>query len=232
MSARLIPYPHLLMKQFHLFSAIPDVCDAYARASVLGRAQKNKKIKIQAHDIRHWALGKHKKIDDRPFGGGPGMVLMVEPIYRGVTALLKKLKKSDKKTRVILLSTRGKLFNKKEAKRLARYDALIFICGRYEGVDERVARHIADEEISVGDVVLSGGELPAMMIVDGIARMIPGVLGKFESLEEIKGSYPTYTRPEAFSVSYNGKKKQWRVPRVLLSGNHAHIQTWRARFHR
>lgn len=147
-------------------------------------------------------------------------------LYRGTLPTLQlnniiTKKQKNKKTRTILLSTRGKIFTSKEAKRLSKYDNIILIAGRYEGVDERVAKHVADEEVSVGDYVLAGGELPAMTITEAIARQIPGVLGKEESLEEIKGSYPVYTKPE----DYKGKK----VPKVLLSGNHKKIEEWRNR---
>ena len=151
------------------------------------------------------------------------MVMKVEPIYKAI----KSIKPKSKKNRIILFSTRGKKFTEKEAKRLAKYNQLILICGRYEGVDERVAKKIADEEISVGDFILSGGELPAMLVTEAISRFVPGVLGKEESLESIKGSYPVYTRPEIFSPD---KKTKWRTPKVLLSGDHKKINEWRKKF--
>lgn len=216
------------VKTFHILSAIPDAVTPYFEASILGKAQGRKLIAVRAYDIRSWATGKHKKIDDSPYGGGPGMVLRVDVIHRAVTAIKKKIARGTRRrTRVILLSTRGKVFTSDHAHRLARYDHLVFICGRYEGVDERVARHVADEELSVGQFVLSGGEIPAMLIVDAVARFVPGVLGKEESLEEVKGSYPVYTRPEAFAPNAAKPKKQWRVPKVLLSGNHRDIENWR-----
>ncbi|HPW34240.1 MAG TPA: tRNA (guanosine(37)-N1)-methyltransferase TrmD [Candidatus Paceibacterota bacterium] len=213
---------------FHILSVIPESFGEYFNSSILGRAVKNKKISIKIHNIRKWATDKHKKVDDRPFGGGAGMVLKVDPIYKAVKSLKSCLpvgmaKVKNKKTRVILFSTRGKLFTEQEAKRLSKYNNLILICGRYEGVDERVAQYIADEEISVGNFVLSGGEIPAMIVVDSVSRFIPGVLGKQESLEGIKGSYPTYTRPEEFKVG----KKIWKTPKVLLSGDHKKIEEWR-----
>ncbi len=213
---------------FHILSAIPETVEPYFEASILGKAQDRKRIGVRTYDIRSWATGKHKKIDDSPYGGGPGMVLRVDVIYRAIAAIKKKIARSaQRKTRTILLSTRGKVFTSVEAQRLARYDHLIFICGRYEGVDERVARYVADEELSVGSFVLSGGEIPAMLIVDAVARYIPGVLGKGESLEEVKGSYPVYTRPETFSPKGKKTKKEWRVPKILLSGNHRDIESWR-----
>jgi tRNA (guanine37-N1)-methyltransferase len=199
---------------FHIITLFPEAISEYLNSSILGRAEKNKIIKFDLVNLRKFGLGKHKKVDDRPFGGGPGMVLSVEPIYKAV----QKIKKG-KKTRVILFSTRGKTFNQKEAKRLSKYSDIVFICGRYEGVDERVAKHIADEEISIGDFVLSGGELPALIVTEAVSRHLPGVLGKTESLEEKNGSFPTYTRPPKF--------KNWEVPDVLISGNHAKIEKWR-----
>ncbi len=222
----------LTTKTFHVLSAIPDAVDPYFKASILGKAQSRRLIAVCAYDIRAWAAGKHKKIDDSPYGGGPGMVLKADVIFRAVAAIKKKIARGTRrKTRVILLSTRGKLFTSDQAHRLARYDHLVFICGRYEGVDERVARYVADEELSVGSFVLSGGEIPAMLIIDAVSRFVPGVLGKEESLEEIKGSYPVYTRPEAFAPDSAKPKKQWRVPKVLLSGNHRDIESWRAGNH-
>ncbi len=190
-------------------------------------------MSIKTHDLRGFSDARYGKkikkgiqpfarVDDRPFGGGPGMVLQVEPIYRAVEFVKKKAAKG--KTRIILFSTRGKRFDSKTAQRLAKYDNLIFICGRYEGIDERVADYIADEEISIGDYVLSGGEIPALTVMESISRYIPGFLGKEESLEEINGSFPTYTRPEVFSPK---KGKKWSVPKVLLSGDHKKIQEWR-----
>lgn len=205
---------------FHIITIFPESIEAYANSSILKKAQGKKLIKIDFTNPRQFANDKHNSVDDRPFGGGPGMVMKVEPLYKAVQSITKKLKNQKTKKRIILFSTRGKLFTQKEAKRLAKYDHLILICGRYEGVDERVAKHIADEEISIGEYVLSGGELPAMVVLETISRHIPGVLGKEESLEEIKGSYPVYTRPEVF--------KTWRVPKVLLSGNHKKIKEFRA----
>ncbi len=208
------------MTQFDILTLFPEVCDAYFQASILGRAQKKKLVKITTHNIRDFARDKHKKVDDTPYGGGPGMVLKPEPIARAV-----KLLKLGKESRVILLSAHGKMFDQKTARRLARYRQLIFICGRYEGVDERVAQHIADEEISIGNYVLTGGELPAMVIVDAVARHIPGVLGKKESREEERQGVgiPAYTRPEVFV--WRGKK--YKVPPVLLSGDHKKVEAWR-----
>lgn len=203
------------MKHFTIITLFPDVVLAYAGDSILSRAKQKKLLSIEPLQLRDFATDKHKHVDDKPFGGGPGMVLMVEPIDRAV----QKVKKKGKKTRVILTSAQGKSFSQEDARRLAKYDHLIFICGRYEGVDERVAEHIADESLSIGPYVLTGGELPALVITDAVARHIPGVLGKGESLEEVHGSFRQYTRPE--------KYKKWPVPEVLTSGDHKKIQEWR-----
>lgn len=229
---------------FHVITLFPGMFDSYINESLFRRAIKNKIIAVATHDLRDFSdarYGKKKnvqaergpfaKADDRPFGGGPGMVLQLPPIYRAVEKLKvksEKLKMKGKKPkmRVILFSTRGKKFDAADARRLAKYDALIFICGRYEGVDERVAKHVADEEISMGDYVLSGGEIPALVVMESVSRFIPGFLGKEESLEEKNGSFPTYTRPEIFSPR---KGKKWSVPKILLSGDHKKIEEWRKR---
>lgn len=226
------------MLNFHIISLLPEVFDDYLSSSVLGRAKTKKIISFKSHNLRDWAVENKKtnkkdwsynKVDDSPYGGGPGMVLMVEPIFRAVSDIKKKIipKVSSKNTRVILFSTRGKVFNQEDAKRLSKYKNIIFVCGRYEGVDERVAQYVADEEISIGDFILSGGELPAMIVIDAVSRQVKGVLGKNESLEELKGSYPVYTRPEEFISDKKKTKNKWSVPEVLLSGNHKKINEWR-----
>lgn len=226
------------MLNFHIISLLPEVFDDYLSSSVLGRAKTKKIISFKSHNLRDWAVENKKtnkkdwsynKVDDSPYGGGPGMVLMVEPIFRAVSDIKKKIipKVSSKNTRVILFSTRGKVFNQEDAKRLSKYKNIIFVCGRYEGVDERVAQYVADEEISIGDFILSGGELPAMIVIDAVSRQVKGVLGKNESLEELKGSYPVYTRPEEFIFDKKKTKNKWSVPEVLLSGNHKKINEWR-----
>jgi tRNA (guanine37-N1)-methyltransferase len=215
--------------KFHIITIFPHMLDSYISESLFSRAIKNKIIAVQMHDLRDFSDARYDKkikkgkqpfarVEDRPFGGGPGMVLQIEPIYRAVETIKKT------KARVILFSTRGAKFDAKAARRLAKYDELIFICGRYEGVDERVAQHIADEEISMGDYVLSGGEIPALTVMEAVSRFLPGFLGKEESLEEVNGSFPTYTRPEIFSPK---KGKKWAVPKVLLSGDHKKIEEWR-----
>lgn len=216
------------MKTFHVISLFPESLDSYINASIIGRARKNKLIAINSVALRPFGMGKHKVTDEPPYGGGPGMVMKVDPIYAAHKKIIGKSKKG--KTRTILFSTRGKVFTNADASRLSKYDNLILICGRYEGVDERVAEHIADEEISIGDFVLSGGELPALVVIDAVARQVKGVLGKTESLEEIKGSYPVYTKPAEFAITERGKRKKvWKVPTVLQSGNHKLIEEWRAK---
>ncbi len=219
---------------FDIITIFPEIFSSYFNESIIKRAQQKKLIKIKIHNLRQWSKDKHKSVDDAPYGGGPGMVMMVEPIFKAVSALKKRQGKDNvqgrknskkRKTRVILFSAKGKQFTQADARRLAKYDQIIMICGRYEGVDERVAEYIADEEISVGSFVLTGGEIPAMILVDAVSRMIPGVLGKKESLIQESFSekgyleYPQYTRPEEFHG--------WKVPSVLLSGNHKAIKDWR-----
>lgn len=219
------------MKKFDIITLFPEVIEPYAKASILGRAQKKKLIKISAHDLRSFSKDKHHKVDDTPYGGGAGMVMTVQPIDSAVRKI-----KGRKKTRVIITSASGKRFTQKDAKRLAKYDQIIFICGRYEGIDHRVEKYIADEAFSVGDYVLTGGELPALTMTDAIARNVPGVLGSAESLkEESHGDdgtleYPQYTKPEVYELkveSLKSKVKKLRVPKILLSGNHAKIKAWR-----
>ena len=218
--------------RFEIITIFPNIFKSYFSESIIKRAQKKGLVKIDIHNLRDYTSDKHKSVDDSPYGGGPGMILKIEPIYKAICSILRnpkskilnpkqiqnsKLPKS--KTKIILFSPKGKKFDQKMAKRFSKLDQLIMICGRYEGVDERVAKYIADEEISVGDFILTGGEIPAMIVVDAVSRFIPGVLGKNESLEEIKGSYPVYTRPEKFG--------KWQVPKILLSGNHKKIEEWR-----
>ncbi len=219
------------MKRIDIITLFPEVIKPYVNASILGRAQKNNLIQIKAHQLRKYATGKHNSVDDTPYGGGPGMLLMVQPIFDA----LKKIKKRKLKSCVIMTAASGKQFTQADSKRLAAdYDQIIFICGRYEGVDARVEEHLADEVFSVGPYVLTGGELPSLTMADAIARHIPGVLGKEESLneeshnEEGSTEYPQYTKPEHFEARLGlFKKEKWSVPEVLLSGNHAAIEKWR-----
>ncbi len=214
------------MIYFDIITIFPQIFDSYFKESLIKKAQKEKKIKIRVHNLRNWAKDKHQTIDDRPFGGGLGMVFKIEPIYQAV----RKIKKSKAKSKIILFTPRGKQFNQKIAYELSKLNQIIMICGRYEGVDERVAKKIADIELSVGPYDLMGGEVPAMIVVETISRLIPGVLGKKQLLKQRitkeKGfiEYPQYTRPEVFEPV---KGKKWKVPKVLLSGHHKKIKEWR-----
>jgi len=212
--------------RLEILTIFPEIFDSYFKESLFRLARQSGLVQVAVHDLRAFTSDRHHKVDDRPFGGGPGMVLKVEPIFKAMQSLRKKAN-GRQKTRTILFSTRGGKLDAKMAKRLAGYDRLIMICGRYEGVDERVAEHIADEEVSIGDYVLSGGEIPALALSEAVCRFRPGFLGKYESLEEVKGSYPVYTRPEAFSPGRG--KKPWRIPSILISGDHAKIDAWRRR---
>ncbi|NCA95525.1 MAG: tRNA (guanosine(37)-N1)-methyltransferase TrmD [Methanomicrobia archaeon] len=215
--------------KFQLLTIFPKIFDSYLNESILKRAQEKKLIHLQIHDLRDWTTDKHKTVDDTPYGGGAGMLMKIEPLYKALTKLTKINKKvNPKKRKVILLSAAGKTWNQVLAKKYAKLEELIFVCGRYEGVDARLKNFI-DEEISVGDYVLTGGELPALTIIDSITRLLPGVLGNKESIIEESHSedgvteYPQYTRPEIFKVG----TKKYPVPKVLLSGNHQKIKEWR-----
>jgi len=204
--------------KIEVLTLFPEMFQGPFAESIIKRAQNKGLVEIKIHYLRKWAKDKHQTVDDRPFGGGVGMILMVEPIDKA----LKELRK--KETKVILLTPQGKVFNQKMAKKLAREKHLLFICGHYEGVDERIRDHLVDEEISIGDYVLTGGELPSMIVIDTLVRLIPGVLEKKEAIQEESFSskrleYPQYTRPAVF--------KGWKVPEVLLSGNHQQIKKWR-----
>lgn len=207
------------MLTFHIITIFPKMFAPVLNESILKRGQEKGKIKICIHDLRDYTDDKHRKVDDRPFGGGPGMVMTPQPIFDAVKEI-----KGRKKAKVILTCASGRPFTQKIAKQLSKEKNLIVICGHYEGVDERVREDVVDESLSIGDYVLTGGEVPAMVIVDAVARLIPGVIGKEESLDEesFEGGlleYPQYTRPAVF----RGNK----VPQVLLSGNHAAIVQWR-----
>ncbi len=203
--------------KFTVLTIFPEMFAPF-NESILKRAQAAELIKIELVNFRDYAESKHKNVDDIPYGGGAGMVLKPEPIYKAVNSLEK-----TGKSRILLLSPQGKVFDQKAAQKLAAYDNLIFLCGHYEGFDERI-RSLADEEISLGDFVLTGGELAAMAIIDSVARLIPGVLGKANSSEYDSHSqglleYPQYTRPPDF--------QGMKVPEVLLSGHHDKIEKWR-----
>ena len=214
-----------------ILTLFPSMFKGPFQESIIKRASDKELVEIKIHNLRKWAVDKRGTVDDRPYGGGIGMILMLEPIYKALEEL--KTKNSKLKTKVILLDPRGKVFNQEIAQKLSKQQHLIFICGHYEGVDERVRKHLVDEVISIGDYILTGGELPAMVITDTIVRLLPGVLEKpeatkFESFSDLKNEklkvgnlleYPQYTRPENFLG--------WKVPKILLSGNHQKIAEWR-----
>lgn len=212
---------------FDIISLFPESFTSYFGVSILKRAQEDGLIVIHTHNLRDYTHDKHKTVDDTPYGGGAGMLLKVEPLTEAIEAVAsqKLTDNSQQKTRTILFSAKGKTFTQADARRLAEYNRLIFICGRYEGVDERVVENFVDEEFSIGNYVLTGGEIPAMIVVDAVARLLPGVLGNAESTEmeshSIAGivEYPQYTKPEVF--------RGYKVPEVLLSGNHGEIVKWR-----
>lgn len=208
--------------QISIITLFPDFIEQYTGFGIIARAIKRRLVKFLAVDLRKFGLDTRKTVDDRPYGGGLGMVLRPDVVIKAIQKT-----RGKKKARVILLDPQGKPFSQAHAKRLAKYDHLIFVSGRYEGFDERV-RKFVDEEISVGDYVLMGGELPALVISEAVLRLVPGVLGKNESADSESFSdglleYPQYTKPEVLEIS--GKKL--RVPKVLLTGHHANVEKWR-----
>lgn len=224
------------MIKFDIITIFPEAFKSYLDTSILRRAQKSGKVKINIIDLRKFSTDKHKKVDDKPYGGGPGMVFKIEPLAGALGSILQKRTKytlisAAARIKVVLFLASGKQFTAKTAIDWAKkYDRIIMICGHYEGVDERIKKIVSDfgfriSDLSIGLYVLTGGELPAMIVVDAISRHIPGVLGKNESLEEKRFGIgvPVYTRPEVFI--YKGKK--YKVPKVLLSGNHKKIEEWR-----
>ncbi len=220
-----------------IVTIFPEMVDPYMHGSILGRGEKAKALSIHTHQLRRWTHDNHKTVDDKPFGGGPGMLMKVAPFHEALVSL--KLRTKDgkktagsKKARVIVTSAKGRPFTQSDAVRLSKYNQLVFLCGRYEGIDERVIEHLCDEEFSIGPYVLTGGELPAMVMADAVARLRPGVLGKAESLAReshtIEGEleHAQYTRPDKYPLN---KKKSWDVPEVLLSGDHKKIEEWRSK---
>ncbi len=236
--------------KFNIITIFPEIISNYCHQSVLGRGEKAGVIEINPVNLRNYTEDKHKTVDDTPYGGGPGMVMKPEPIYQALKNLdaisfrkadgLSKIKKIftgdiKNKKRTILLSPRGKQFDQRLAEKLSKLDEITFVCGRYEGIDQRVTDYMVDEEISVGPYVLAGGELGALVIIEAVFRLIPGALGNPDSLLEethgneklkiknlklkINNEYPQYTKPENF--------KGWQVPRILLSGDHKKIAEWR-----
>ena len=213
---------------FHVITLFPEVIEEYANASILGRAQKNKIISIKAYQLRDFAGNKWNKVDERAYGGGPGMVLRAEPVVKAAQKIQKNIElriKNKGKTKIIITAAGGKPFTNAYARSLSKkYANVIIVCGRYEGIDARAKKILKAEEVSVGDYILTGGELPALTMIDATSRQIPGVLGKFESLEEGRvASHEIYTRPEI--LKYKGKN--YRVPKVLLSGHHANMNAWK-----
>ncbi len=209
------------MMRIDIMTLFPEMCEAVVSESIIGRARKAEKVEIVCTNIRDFAGNKHNKVDDMPYGGGMGMIMAASPIYNCYKSLYNE---GEEKPHLIYLSPKGKTFTQKRAVELAKLDRIVLLCGHYEGIDERVIEEIVDEEISIGDFVLTGGELPALTVADAVCRMLPGVLSDdicFEEESHFAGllEYPQYTRPAV----WNGKA----VPEVLLSGNHAKIAEWR-----
>ena len=213
-----------------ILTIFPKMFDAVLGESIIKRAEQKGVVEINIIDLRDFSKDKHRKVDDKPFGGGPGMVMNAEPFFEAVNYIRQKTKDKRLKTKTVLLSPKGKRFNQVTASRLSKYEHIVLLCGHYEGIDERVAERLADEEISIGDFVLTGGELPAMVVIDSVVRLLPGALGDEDSCKDESFSvgdrqactlleYTHYTRP----ADYIGMK----VPEVLLSGNHEKIKEWR-----
>lgn len=205
--------------RFDIMTLFPDLCDTVLSESIIGRARQAGIIEVFTHNIRDFSKDKHRRVDDTPYGGGMGMLMAAPPVYDCYSSIEK-----SEKTRTVYMSPKGKLFDQKKAKELADYDQLILLCGHYEGIDQRVLDAVVDEEISIGNYVLTGGEIPACIVVDAVSRLIDGVLSDPECFENESLStgmleYPQYTRPYEFMGE--------RVPDVLLSGNHKEIEKWR-----
>ncbi len=216
------------MLRFHLVTIFSDACDAYLSASIIGRARKEKKISITYQNPRNFVDNKWGKVDERPYGGGPGMVMTALPVVRAVEKSLKTRNKTPRKPVIVWLSPSGKQFTNKDADALAKYHDVVVVCGRYEGIDERAKKILKTlasvKEFAVGEAVYTGGEVPALAIVDAVTRRLPGVLGKDASVEERRiASRAVYTRPE--TIEY--KNKRYKVPKVLQTGHHAKIDSWR-----
>ena len=210
--------------KFHVMTLFPEMIEDATKVSILGRAINNDLISIDAINIRDFSENKHMKVDDYPYGGGAGMVMQAMPIYKAYQSIIDKRQNENKKPRVLYMTPQGKVFNQKMAEELAKEDELIFLCGHYEGIDERVLEEIVTDNVSIGDFVLTGGEMPSLMMIDAISRLVPGVLhndvsAEFESFQDNFLEYPQYSRPEEVL----GRK----VPDVLLSGHHGNIEKWR-----
>lgn len=207
-----------------IITIFPKMFAPVLNESIVKRAQKKGLVKIEVHNLRDYSQDKHRKVDDRPYGGGPGMLMRVEPIFRAVEKIRAKNKELRTKAKIILLCPKGKMLNQALARKMSKNKHLILICGHYEGVDERVRKYLVDEEVSIGDYILTGGELAAMVLTDSLVRLLPGVLGEeksniLESFEAGLLEHPQYTRPAIF--------RKYKVPKILLTGNHKEIQTWR-----
>lgn len=220
---------------FHFITIFPEIIRPYFEESLFKKAQDKKLLKMQVHNLRDFAADKHRTVDDSPYGGGFGMVMKVDVWHRAIDkiakleAVGKKLKPADKNTAIVMLTPRGKMFNQKTAQKLAKFKKVVFICGRYEGVDERVAKNIATHQISIGNYDLMGGELPAMVIAETVSRLICGVIGKPEFLKARNGKdgffeSAQYTRPEVYAPA---KNISWKTPKELLSGDPKKINAWR-----
>ena len=216
--------------RFHLITLFEEACDAYVNASIVGRARKEKKISVTYQTPRDFVDNKWGKVDERPYGGGPGMVMTALPVVRAVEKTLKTRAAAERRRVIVWFSPSGKQFDNKEADKLAKYDDVVLVCGRYEGIDERAKKMLKTiapvKEFAVGEAVYTGGEVPALAIVDAVTRRLPGVLGKDASVEERRiASSAVYTRPE--TISY--KDKNYKVPKVLQTGHHANIDAWRSK---
>lgn len=212
--------------RFEVFTLLPEVFPPYLDTSILNRARQNGLIDVRVHNIRDYTHDKHHTTDDTPYGGGGGMVMKPEPVFEAVESVLGDIASRPQPVivPVILLTPQGRVFTQRVAEELSGYEHIALICGRYEGVDERIREHLVTDEISIGDFVLTGGELPALMMIDAVSRLIPGVLGDPTGAEDDSHSmglleYPHYTKPPEF--------RGWKVPDVLASGNHAKIEKWR-----
>jgi len=211
--------------EFDVFTLLPDVFPPYLDSSILQRARQRGLIDVRVHNIRNWATDKHHVTDDEPYGGGGGMVMKVEPVFAALESVLGDCApQAGGDCPVILMTPQGRVFNQALAMEIAKYPRLALICGRYEGVDERIREHLITDQISIGDYVLTGGELPALILIDALSRLLPGVLGDPDGpFDDSHASglleYPHYTRPPEFHG--------WSVPEVLVSGNHARITKWR-----
>ena len=208
---------------FHVLTIFPEMFESPFSSGLISKASVKGLLKINCHDIRKYSTDRHKSVDDYPFGGGPGMVLKPEPIFSAVEDL-QSSNEIGNNSRIIVMSPQGRMFDKNIARELTRYDELVLICGRYEGIDDRVIQNLADEELSIGNYILNGGELAAMVVIDSVSRLLPGVVGSEQSiledsLAEDLLKYPQYTRPRSF--------RGFEVPEVLLSGNHKIIEKWR-----